>query len=139
LRSFSALKSASEASALKSQNHQSLNGENLFMSSSCAECTEAEYATEQYSESPPPVGTKIDKGGPAPRKRSRDFALRIQVELDSSSDEAPTASRSIFLRGIHLQIDHNEMLQRRLARSFVMRSALPWAKETLLRLRQLCP
>jgi hypothetical protein len=41
----------------------------------------------------------------------------IQVELDSSSDKAPTSSRSIYLREIHRQIDHNEMLQRRLAHS----------------------
>jgi hypothetical protein len=40
-----------------------------------------------------------------------------QVELASSSDEAPTSSRSIYLRAIHRQIDHNEMLQRRLAHS----------------------
>jgi hypothetical protein len=39
------------------------------------------------------------------------------VELNSSSDEALTSSRSIYLREIHLQIDHNEMLQRRLAHS----------------------
>ncbi len=51
------------------------------------------------------------------RKRHRDFAQQIQVEHDSSSDEAPTASRSIFLRGIHHQIDGNDMLQRRLAHS----------------------
>ncbi len=50
-------------------------------------------------------------------KRRRGFAQRIQVELDSSSDEAPTSSRSIYLRAIHRQIDHNEMLQRRLAHS----------------------
>ncbi len=45
------------------------------------------------------------------------MAPRIQVELDSSSDEAPTSSRSIYLRAIHRQIDHNEMLQLRLAHS----------------------
>jgi hypothetical protein len=44
-------------------------------------------------------------------------AQRIQVELDSSSNEAPTSSRSIYLLEIHCQIDHNEMLQRRLAHS----------------------
>jgi hypothetical protein len=45
------------------------------------------------------------------------FAPRIQVELDSSSDEAPTSSRSIYLLEVHRQIDHNEMLQRWLAHS----------------------
>jgi hypothetical protein len=39
------------------------------------------------------------------------------VELTSSSDEAPTASRSIYLWEIHRQIDHNDMLQRQLAHS----------------------
>jgi hypothetical protein len=75
------------------------------------------YATEWYSEAPPPVGTKTDKGDTALRKRRRDFAPRIQVKLDSSSDEAPTSSRSIYLREIYRQIDHNEMLQHRLAHS----------------------
>ncbi len=110
------------------------------MSLTSAECTEVEYATELYSESPPPVGTKTDK----PRKRGRDFELHIQVKLDSSSDEAPTSSRSIYLREI--QVDHNEMFQRRLAHStwlahssFAMQSALPWAKETLLHLRRFIP
>jgi hypothetical protein len=87
------------------------------MSLTSAECTEVEYATERYSVSPPPVGTKIDKGYTAQRKRRRDFALRIHVELDTSSDEAPTSPRSIYLREIHRQIDHNEMFQRRLAHS----------------------
>jgi hypothetical protein len=87
------------------------------MSLTSAKCTEIEYATERYSESPPPVGTKTDKGDTAPRKRRRDFAPRIQVELDSSSDEAPTSSRSIYLLEIHSKIDHSKMLQRRLAHS----------------------
>ncbi len=108
------------------------------MSLGSAACTEVEYATERYSESPPPVGTKADKGGPAPWKRGRDFAPCIQVELDPSSDEAPTASRSIYLLEIHRQIDHNEMLQRRPARSTKMlRDA--WATETLLHLRRFVP
>jgi hypothetical protein len=85
------------------------------MSLSSVECTEVEYATERYSESSFPVSTKTDKGDTAPRKMGRGFAPRIQVELDSSSDEAPTSSRSIYLREIHLQIDHNEMPQCRLA------------------------
>jgi hypothetical protein len=87
------------------------------MSLSSAECTEVAYAPERYSESPPPVCTKIDKGDTALRKRGRDFAPHIQVELDSSSDKAPTSSRSIYLREIHRRTDHNEMLQRRLAHS----------------------
>ncbi len=87
------------------------------MSLSSPDCSEVEYATERYSESPPPVGTKTDKGDTAPRKRRRGLAPRIQVELDSSSDEAPTSSRSNYLREIHRQIDHNEILQRRLAHS----------------------
>jgi hypothetical protein len=112
------------------------------MSLCFAECTEVEYATERYSESPSPVGTKTDKGDTAPRKRGRDFALRIQVELDSLRGKAPTSFRSIFLLEIHHQIDHNEMLQRRLAHStklFAMQSTLPWAKETLLHLRLFMP
>jgi hypothetical protein len=99
------------------QDHQSVNGEKLFLSLSSADCTEVEYATERYSESPPPVSTKTDKGDTAPQKRRRGFAQHIQVELDSSSDEAQTSSRSIYLREIHSQIDHNKMLQRRLAHS----------------------
>jgi hypothetical protein len=75
------------------------------MSLTSAECKEIEYATERYSESPPPVSTKTDKGYTATRKRCRGFAPRIQVELDSSSDEAPTSSRSIHVREIHRQID----------------------------------
>jgi hypothetical protein len=82
------------------------------MSLSSAECTEVEYATERYSESPHPIGTKKDKGHTAQRKMGRDFALHIQVELDSSSDEAPTSSRSIYLREIHRQIDRIELPQR---------------------------
>ncbi len=54
-------------------------------------------------------------GVPAQQKRLRNFALHIQVELDSSSDEAQTASRSIYLREICRQIDHSDMLQRLLA------------------------
>jgi hypothetical protein len=45
----------------RAQDHQSVNDEKLFMSLSnlsFAECTEVEYATDRYSESPPPVGTK---------------------------------------------------------------------------------
>jgi hypothetical protein len=49
--------------------------------------------------------------------RRRGFVQRIQVELDSSSNEAPTSSRSICLREIHCQIDHKEVLKRRLAHS----------------------
>ncbi len=103
------------------RDHQTVNGEKLFMSVTSAECTEVEYATERYSESPPPDGIKTDNGDSssdtATRKRRRGFAQRIQVELGSSSDEAPTSSRSIYLREIHRQIDHNEMLQRRLVHS----------------------
>ncbi len=101
----------------RAPDHQTVNGEKLFMSVTSAECTEVEYATERYSESPPPDGTKTDKGDTAMLKRRRGFAPRIQVELDSSSDEAPTASRSIYLLEIHRQIYHNEMLQRQLAHS----------------------
>jgi hypothetical protein len=114
LSAFGAPKSASEASARDSQR---VNSEKLFSSLNSAECTEVGYATEQYSESPPSVGTKTDNGVPAQRKRGRNFAQHIQVELDSSSDEAPTASKSIYLLEIHSQIDHNEMLQGRLAHS----------------------
>jgi hypothetical protein len=61
--------------------------------------------------------TKTDKGDIATRKRRRGFAPRIQVEHDSSSDEAPTSSRSIYLWEIHRHIVHNEMLQRLLVHS----------------------
>ncbi len=101
----------------RSRDHQNVNGERLFMSVTSAECTEVEYATKRYSKSPPPDGTKTDNGNTSTRKRRRGFAPRIQVELDSSSDEAPSSSRSIYLREIHRQIDHNEMLQRLLAHS----------------------
>jgi hypothetical protein len=73
----------------RARDHQTINGEELFMSVTSAECTEVEYGTELYSESPPPDGTKTDKGDTATRKRRRGFAPRIQVELSSSSDEAP--------------------------------------------------
>ncbi len=87
------------------------------MSVTSAECTEVEYATERYSESPPLNGTKTDNGDTSTRKRRRGFAPRIQVELSSSSDDAPTSSRSIYLREIHRQIGRNEKLQRLLAHS----------------------
>jgi hypothetical protein len=87
------------------------------MSVTSAECTEVEYATELYSDSPPLDCTKTDKDDAALRKRSRGFAPRVQVELDSSSNKAPTSSRSIYLQKIHRQIDHNEMRQLRLAHS----------------------
>ncbi len=38
-------------------------------------------------------------------------------ETSTSSNEAPTSSRSIYLREIHRQIDHSQMLQRLLAHS----------------------
>jgi hypothetical protein len=101
----------------RARDHQTVNGEQLFMSVTSAECTEVEYATERYSELPPPNGTKTDNGDTSTRKRCRDFAPRIQVELSSSSDEAPTSSRSIDLQEIRRQIDRNEKLQRRLAHS----------------------
>jgi hypothetical protein len=107
------------------EDHQSVNGEEFFMSLTSVECTEVEYATELYSESPPPVGTKTDKADTALRKRRRDFAPRIQVELDSSRDEALTSSRSIHLLEIHRQIDHNEMLQRGLAHRRVTAPSQP--------------
>ena len=70
----------------RARDHQTVNGEKLFMSVTSAECTEVEYATERYSESPPPDGTKTENGDTATRKRHRGFAPLIQVELDSSSD-----------------------------------------------------
>jgi hypothetical protein len=97
----------------RAQDRQCVNGEKCFSSSSSAECTEFEYATKRYSESSPPVGTKTGKGAP-PQKRDRDFAPRIQVEHGSSSDEAPTGSRStIYLWEIHhqrRQVGHNNTL-----------------------------
>ena len=67
----------------RAPDHQTVNGEKLFMSVTSAECTEVEYTTERYSESPPPDGTKTDKGDAATRKRHRGFAPRIQAEFDS--------------------------------------------------------
>ncbi len=69
------------------------------------------------------------------------------MELDSQSNKAPTSSRSIYLQEIpsHLQIDHNEILQRRLAHSTkLFRNAgsiatAAWAKATLLHLRWFVP
>jgi hypothetical protein len=55
--------------------------------------------------------------------------MRIQVEHDYSSDEDPTASKSIYLREIHRQIEHNDMLRRRLAHSTKLLRALPWATD----------
>jgi hypothetical protein len=124
------------------QDSKYVNREKIFSSSSSAQCTEVEYATEWYSESPPPVCTKTDEGEPAERERHRDFALRIQAEYDSSSDEAPTASRSIYVRVIHCQIDHNDISSACLLTtpiSFAMQSALPWATETILHLRRFVP
>ncbi len=40
--------------AERAQDSEYVNGEKLFMSLSSAECTEVEYATERYSQSPPP-------------------------------------------------------------------------------------
>jgi hypothetical protein len=132
--------------AKRTQDHEYVNGEKLFGSSSSAQCMEVEYATKRFSESPPPVGTKTDKGEPAAGKRSWDFAQRIQVEHDSSSDKAPTASRVISLLEIHCQIDHNDMLQRRLAHrakllhdADSLQSALPSATEAILYLRRFVP
>jgi hypothetical protein len=101
----------------RARDHQTVNGEQLFMSVTSAECTEVEYATKRYTESRPPNSTKTDNGNTSTRKMRRGFAQHIQVELSSSSDEAPTSSRSIFLREIHCQIGRNEKLQRRLAHS----------------------
>ncbi len=55
----------------RARDHQTVNGEKLFMSVTSAECTEVEYATERYSESPPADCTKIDNGDTATRKRRR--------------------------------------------------------------------
>jgi hypothetical protein len=123
------------------KDHQSVNDEKLFMSVTSAECTEVEYATERYSESPPPDSTKTDKGDTATRKRRRDFAQRIQVELDSSSDEALTSSRSFYLKiTARLTTEKCSSTGLLTARSsFAMQRALPWAKETLLHLRQFVP
>ncbi len=103
--------------AKRAQGRKYVDREKLFSSSSSAECTEVAYAAERYSEPPPPVGTKTDKAEPVQLKRRRDFAQRIQVEHDSSRDEVPTASSSIYLRKNYRQIDHSDMLQRRLAHS----------------------
>jgi hypothetical protein len=107
------------------------NGEKIFSSSSPAECTEVENTMERYSESPPPVGTKTDKREPEQLKRSKDFAQQIQVELDSSSDQAPTqglsqvASRSVYPRLTTLTCSSAGLLTA--PSSFAIQSALPWA------------
>ncbi len=126
----------------RARDHQTVHGEKLYMSVTYAECMEVEYATERYSKSPPPDGTKTDNGDTATRNRRRGFAQRIQVELDFSSDEAPTSSRSIYLREIHRQIDHNEGSSAGLLTaqsSVAMQSTLPLAKETLLHIRRFVP
>ncbi len=90
-----------------------------------------------------PRQTRAIQGYTAPRKRRRGFAPRIQVELNSSSYKAPTSSRSIYLREIHRQIDHNEKCSSAglltAPSSFAMKSTLPWAKATLLHLRRFVP
>ncbi len=55
----------------RARDHQNVNGEQLFMSVTSAECTEVEYATERYSESPPPNGTKTDNGDTMILRRGR--------------------------------------------------------------------
>ncbi len=55
----------------RAQDHQSVNGEKLFMSLTSAECAEVElleYATEQYSEPTPSISTKKDKGDTVPQR-----------------------------------------------------------------------
>jgi hypothetical protein len=128
-------KSASEASALQIIS-MSIMMVRLFMSLASAECidSEVEYTTELYSVSPPPVGTKTNKGYTTTWKRHRGFSPCIQVELDFSSNEAPTSSRSISgkftARLTPTKCSSASLLTAR--SSFAMQSALPWTKETLL-------
>jgi hypothetical protein len=58
---------------------------------------------------PHPADTKTDKDEQL-RKRSRDCAQLMQAELDSASDEAPSASSSALLREIHRHIDYHTEL-----------------------------
>jgi hypothetical protein len=53
----------------RAQDRQSVNGEKLFIPFSSVECTEVDYATERYSESPTPIGTKTVKSDTAPLKK----------------------------------------------------------------------
>jgi hypothetical protein len=108
------------------------------MSLTSAECTEVKYATELYSDSPPPVGTKTDKGDTAPRKRRRGFALRIQLSwiLQATKLRLPL---NLF---IYWKFTAGSTTTKRSSAglltapsSFAMQSALPWAKATLLHLR----
>ncbi len=52
----------------RAPDYQTVNGEKFCMSVTSAECTEVEYATVRYSESPPPDSTKTDKGDTATRR-----------------------------------------------------------------------
>jgi hypothetical protein len=54
---------------------------------------------------------------PDVHKRKREFALRIQVGYDSSSDEGSASSREVYLRAIRKQIQHNDMIQGRIEHS----------------------
>jgi hypothetical protein len=75
-------------------------------------------------ESPPPDCNKSHMEEGAPRKRKWEFAPRIEVGYDSSSDEESASSTEVYLRAIHKQIEHNGMLQRRIENSTkVLRNA----------------
>jgi hypothetical protein len=123
------------------QDHQSVNGEKLFMSLT-AECTEVEYATELYSESPPPVGTKTDKGDTVTRRGAEVLhcAYKWSSILQATKPQLPPDLYICgkFTAGLTTtKCSSAGLLTAR--SSFAMQSTLPWAKETLLHLRQFVP
>jgi hypothetical protein len=123
LSKFQALGSLQDAEERAEELHKMIcPGGRLGNSSSSAECTKIEHATDRYSASQPPcrpmarkqfsddTAPAADTKGEQSRKARRDFALWMQVKLDSSSGEAPSPSRSAVLREIHSQIDYNAKL-----------------------------
>jgi hypothetical protein len=112
------------------------------MSVTSAECTEVEYATERYSESPHPDGTKTDKGDTATRKRRR--GLNCAYKWSSIPQAArPRLPPDLFIcgkftaRSTTTKCSSAGLLTA--PSSFTMQSALPLAKETLLHLRRFVP
>ncbi len=81
------------------------------------------------------------KGDTATRKSRRGFTPRIHVELDSSSDKAlehfVVVNLAVNFPQIHRSGESLGLLTA--PSSFVMQSALPWAKETLLHPRRFVP
>jgi hypothetical protein len=112
------------------------------MSVTSAGCTEVEYATERYSESPPLDGTKTDNGDTvtATRKMLRGFAPHIQVELQPTKPLLPPdlfICRKFTARSTTTKCSSAGLLTA--PSSFAMQIALPLAKKTPLHLRRFVP